>query len=755
MKSLLFVILVFIIAVQTVQAQMPNSKMSIDLYRYWHNSEIGEKTADSIPVLIKGEPKSIEALTEKHKGLFKYSVGDISSVIIPQESIKVFYENPAVKRMEYRKVISDELFYEDSTADNNNNIRPVHQGVGILPHGFRGEGIVLGIIDDGFEWKHPDFLNNDSTTRIKYLWDQYHINPNFFEDFYAYGSSWDASEINSGLITHTPGVHGSHVLGTAAGNSRAANKYTGIAPESDIIAVSINEGSGGFLSSFVDGIHYIFSKAGELQEPCAINSSLGTYYGSHDGRDLYTAFIDSMLTIPGRALIQAAGNARQHNIHWQAELTASNDTARVWLEPVTTSNAIYAYAYSDTADFNRMNFSLEWIDRVNYNLKGSTVSFNVLRDFDLSNGLPALLKDTLFYSGGFPVILEIYIEQWAGVYEIYFEIYNRTNTTDYWQLTLSGPGKLDMWSNSTVMGSSNLLMNGAAAHYINPDNEQSIVGFWTCSDKVITVSSYQNMAWLENYNGDTVSMSTAGWLPPGISHFSSLGPTRDGRQKPDITAPGGQVMSAAPLSTLVSHRSSGFAYLDKEGWHVSNRGTSMSAPMVAGAAALYLQCRPEATAVQIKAALEASARIDTCVFAQSQLLPNIHWGYGKLDVYNLISGCMVYGCTDSAAFNYNPAAHLDDGSCFLVSNVNVLEDAFLQIAPNPFSNTLQIQSNLPESQEGQLQIFDLLGQELWSANLKSGTQQLIWDGSKYPAGIYIVKMSSSGKQVRTVMLSKL
>jgi hypothetical protein len=98
---------------------------------------------------------------------------------------------------------------------------------------------------------------------------------------------------------------------------------------------------------------------------------------------------------------------------------------------------------------------------------------------------------------------------------------------------------------------------------------------------------------------------------------------------------------------------------------------------------------------------------------------------------------------------------LDDGSCFLVSNINVLEDAFLQIAPNPFSNTLQIQSDLPEGQEGQLQIFDLLGQELWSANLKAGNQQLIWDGSKYPAGIYIVKISSSGKQVRTVMLSKL
>ncbi len=733
-KTLFFFLLLFASVFRTT-AQSQNSRMSIDLYRKLHtDSEYDAK----LPVLLKGDTSKIKSLLLNKGDFYKYAVGDICSAEISLITIKDLLEEQSLKRIEYKEVLPADLFYEDSTADVNNNLYPVHNGNGILPYGFMGEGVILGIIDDGFEWRHPDFLNEDSSSRFLYFWDQKHVNSNYYEDFYAYGSSWDKTAIDSGFITHSPLGHGSHVLGTATGNARAAGKYIGIAPKSDIIAVAINENSGSFLSSFVDGAHYIFSKAASLGMPAAINSSVGTYFGSHDGKDLYTALLDSMLGVPGRTLVQAGGNARQQNLHWRAENLSPNDTSRIWMQPVSISGKTISFLYSDTSDFNNMNFSFEWIDRNTFQQKGATMTYNVLNDFDLSQGIPSMLIDTLFFINGFPVVLTMYLEQWQGTYELYFEILNLQNSNDYWQLTLSGQGMVDIWSSQTLIGSSNLIMNGNADHYINPDNIQSIVGFWTCSENVVTVSSYQNMAWLENFSGDTVALFTAGWLPPGISHFSSLGPTRDGRQKPDLTAPGGKVMSAAPLNTLNTYRNIGFTFLDKEGWHVSNAGTSMAAPMVTGAAALYLQCRPNASSLEIKNALRSAARLDSFVFVQSQQLPNVHWGYGKLDVYNLISGCMIYGCTDSSALNYNPAAHLDDGSCYLPLGLELSENDW-ELYPNPNNGSFTIKLGPNENQI--IQIFDMRAVQLHSIKADKGGVFNV--DLNLPAGNYIVKLNAS------------
>lgn len=732
----------------SILAQQNDSRISIDLYKLLEKERT--HTQVNLPLLVKGNINVVKALTNSVNGKFKYSVGDIASVNLPINAIGTFLEHSAIKRLEYRDVKPSELFYEDSTADLNNNLRPVHNGGGMLPYGFRGESVVLGIIDDGFDWRHPDLVNNDSSTRIRYLWDQAHVNPNFFEDFYAYGSSWNDAEIDSGLITHNPNTHGSHVLGTAAGNARAANKYIGIAPESEIVAVAIDENGGNFLGAFVDGAHYIFSKADELNLPCAINSSVGTYYGSHDGRDLYSALLDSILSEkPGRTLVQAAGNARQFKIHWQAQNNTSTDSSRVWFQPVAPIAKTLSYLYADTADFNNMNFSFEWIDRNDFSEKGRTGTYNI-SDFNL-NGQPGMIRDTLFYINGQMVLLTMYAEQFAGVYELYFEISNSQNSTDYWQLTLSGAGKADVWSNQQLMGLSTMQMNGNRSFYKNPDSIQTIVGYWTCSENVITVASYQNMAWLKNYRGDTVALFTQGALPPCISHFSSLGPTRDNRQKPDLTAPGGQVMSAATINALINYRNSSFPYIDKDGWHIAARGTSMAAPMVAGAAALYLQCRPNASTIDIKTALTNAARLDSCVFRPSQQLPNIHWGYGKLDVYNLISGCMIYGCTDSNAVNYNPSAHIDDGSCLIISNTDVenLSDGW-NVFPNPFGDKINIMLSGEAFQK--IIVSDINGRKLFDEFANGVTNLEI--SVDLPAGTYVIQLHTKNR-VQSKLLVKI
>jgi len=118
------------------------------------------------------------------------------------------------------------------------------------------------------------------------------------------------------------------------------------------------------------------------------------------------------------------------------------------------------------------------------------------------------------------------------------------------------------------------------------------------SNKVITVGSY----------------ITRGTPVGGLSSFSSQGPTRDGRQKPEIAAPGERIMS-------VKFKASG------DDQYKLLRGTSMASPHVAGTIALMLQKDNALTQSEIKECLINSARSDGFTGAT----PNPMWGYGKLD----------------------------------------------------------------------------------------------------------------------------
>jgi subtilisin family serine protease len=74
----------------------------------------------------------------------------------------------------------------------------------------------------------------------------------------------------------------------------------------------------------------------------------------------------------------------------------------------------------------------------------------------------------------------------------------------------------------------------------------------------------------------------------GVSYFSSKGPTGDGRQKPDLVAPGEKILSCAAgtkLGKIGAKRG--------DAVYVEDSGTSMAAPHVSGAIAAFLSIRRE------------------------------------------------------------------------------------------------------------------------------------------------------------------
>lgn len=185
-----------------------------------------------------------------------------------------------------------------------------------------GRGILVAVIDSGVDYFHPDFRNDDGTTRILAMWDQTAVAGEEGPEDRAAGSDaagggragnniagripvgfvsgveYTKEEIDRALAagSRTAGYaivperdasgHGTEVLGIAAGNGRASGgRYRGVAPESDIIVVKLGlPREPGFprTTELMQAIEYVYRKAEEFGMPMAVNISFGNAYGSHE-----------------------------------------------------------------------------------------------------------------------------------------------------------------------------------------------------------------------------------------------------------------------------------------------------------------------------------------------------------------------------------------------------------------------------------------------------------------------------------------
>lgn len=626
MRTSRFLLLATLLTLSGALAAQQHEKMDFMLKAYL---EWDHEPGAEVDLYIHGPADAVTNAVRAEGGRVKMAMDKLVSVRMPIDRVRTLSAYPAVGYFEFS--------FEKGVALNDSmrvksRINEIHQGLAPLPEGYDGEGVIIGVIDSGMDWQHPDFLDEEGRTRVLKYWDQtLPVNAQTPQP-YGYGQVWDSTQINAGQMTSVDQPqyygHGSTVTGTVAGNGLANGRHKGVAPKADMIIVS-SRFSGNFRASVADAVKYIFDEAEALGRPAVINASLGTYLGSHDGKDASALFIDQMLEERGgRVLVCAAGNSNNFApYHLRTEV--DQDTSFTWFLRNGSSAFGYPAAFievwADVADFQNVQYA------VGADLNNPLIYRGRTPFHNIAQNLGSVITDTLFsLSGNRLGTVQYFAAQRGDQYQLQVLVPQPDSTNVRFRFITTGSGSFDVWG-AAQFGLSNLVSSiptiqdfPAIANYVLPDNEQHMVDSWACSPQVLTVANYINELTYVNSLGQQISLAgTEGDIVP----TSSKGPARNGLLKPDVAATGDVTFSAAPLSWIAQLVSTNDPRLAEGGMHLRNGGTSMASPVVAGAAALYLQRCPNAKYSEVVAAIQGTARTDAFTGA----FPNNRWGFGKLD----------------------------------------------------------------------------------------------------------------------------
>jgi subtilisin family serine protease len=490
---------------------------------------------------------------------------------------------------------------------------PVARAVGDADTHGRGAGVLIGIIDvGGFDFAHPDFLDRRGRTRFVAIWDQGPgLRPPPAARGFDYGSEITRAHMDAAIVAGrkrgvppavllepqtqmVPGSHGTHVASIAAG-------ARGVCPEALIACVIVDvplpedpverrRTTFSDTSRIIHAVEYLIHVAAEVKRPLVINISLGTNGGAHDGSNGVARWLDAYLAAPGRAICVAAGNAGQD--------AAEHDTDLGWM-----SGRIHA---EGRVPSRGLEVELEWT------VVGDGIEDLSENELEIWYGAQDRFSVAVQPPGGEWVTVgpREFVENHrlpsGTTLSIYNELYHPTNGANYLAVYLSP--NLDpenfrgiqagVWK-VRLIGEE--VRDGRFHAWIERDDPREIGR--QGSRRLFRFPSFFSLR--SNVDSHSISSLACGHRVISVANLdearqrvhitSSQGPTRDGRSKPELAAPGTAVVAA-----------NGFGTKD-EPW-VAMTGTSMAAPYVSGVVGLMLGANPSLTAAQCAGILLRTAR---------------------------------------------------------------------------------------------------------------------------------------------------
>lgn len=452
---------------------------------------------------------------------------------------------------------------------------------------FTGRGVIIGVIDEGFEYRHAAFLDANAGSRVRYVWNRR-----------IEGSQPTADIPDGGDGYNNTGGHATHTACIAAGRSAGGSNFYGMAPDAELIFIPSNLDN----AELLEDAAFVSRVARAEGKPWILNLSFGSHDGPHDGQDLYSRTMDSLLLADGGFLVGAMGNEGGNKYHAAATLCSGEEPARflltpggsevmleVWVQATDSLRhaVIRPFVLRDgSIDYDGIDFGTAFLEEVNPdNLKQHASLY-------MSRGV-------LYNSGGYlPVGIEV----------------TATDAADI---------PVHAWTDEGFG-----IFYTPDARFAAGDDQYLVCEGGASVPSAIAVGAYTAGNTTERLNGSSVSFATRYPLEQ-ICPFSNSGPYLGSGVKPTVAAPGAVVRAAvskaapdfsARGSALVEART-----IDGEKYYYGYKsGTSMSAPAVSGILALWLEACPTLSRTQLEDILRTTSTTEDDA---------LHWGYGRIDAY--------------------------------------------------------------------------------------------------------------------------
>lgn len=575
------------------------------------------------------------------------------------------------------------------------NIEQVKNGTGAgLTQAFTGKGVIVGILDIGFDLTHPTFYATDGKTyRIKRFVDNCKDADTTKGHAIPLGREYRTEEEildlkHSGDSKYHQ--HGTHVLGIAAG-SGYGTPYQGMAPDADICAICVDLTTEYTTNPESPEFKYIFDYADEQGKPCVINYSMGTGYNPKTFYKAEQAF--KKMLGPGHIIVAGAGNSGAQPYYTIKKRGVK--AGGVFLKSDNQKNS-REHNFISNDPFVLKVIRVKGIGK---QVKGDSLTFD-------SQNLPAA-----------PQTIDIYQAQMTKSDSIYTLSLKFTDPDDFdmdgsFILLVEGKEAQVRIIADVYMSIHN---NTALDPRCNLASEAGSILAPSCFADIISVG---NIVGRKNQNDTTADIPAD---PDGVlgvrNGTSSVGPTYTGITKPDVVAPGSFIISAGNSfsSTEIRDNIETFTASEFNGksypWRLGT-GTSQSTPVVSGIIALWLEAKPTLTTQEV---LETIRLTSKPLGTDSLGYPNNEYGYGIIDAYKGLLHVLGLDTSIRSLSQHQPA-----GMTFRVQGDVLYADGAADDIPVTF--------------------YNLSGTIVRQSKVENGTVSL----SGMPKGVYAVQLGNQG-----------
>ena len=491
------------------------------------------------------------------------------------------------------------------------NVDPLHAGENVARH-YHGNGVLVGVVDAGFDFTHLSLLTPDYEPRVKYVY--------MGEERRSYTEPQEIMQLGADTDDTN---HGQHVVGIAAGTR--VMDYGGMADEADVaigaMGNSIDE------ATLLDCVQHIADYAEAHNQPCVINISYGDNSGPHDGSSTLASTLNSVAG-EGCIVVLSAGN--EGTRHFTLQHTFSSQ------QPQVATLLSNGNRYSQDMTVETWARDKKHVN-VQYFIYDTQQKAEVYTSFVVTyRGAAGTTTHTIsttdnerlaaYGTGSITTAMGIGSNGHFNIATTVKFAFNNVNLKMGMRFMGNSGQHIDMWCTDEYSS----LISAGNPDFKSGSPDMSISDMCIGRD-LIDVGAYVSRPTYVNAAGKTMGSSQ---LEVGeMTSFSSYGP--DACIKPTmhplITAPGQYLASSinnrfyhgTPSNAIVLRYDPG----DGQSYHWAMKaGTSMAAPVVAGIIALWLEQEPTLTPAQIREVIQLTAINDEFTAVQPE-----RWGAGKID----------------------------------------------------------------------------------------------------------------------------